>query len=50
MTALMELGWSSAAARAGLRAARGEVQGAHHYLAERREGRRRARGLHREQR
>ncbi|XP_053616254.1 NEDD8 ultimate buster 1 isoform X2 [Plodia interpunctella] len=44
--ALMELGWSLAAARCGLRAARGDVDRAHHFLAERRAQRDRAREAH----
>ncbi|XP_047998416.1 NEDD8 ultimate buster 1-like [Leguminivora glycinivorella] len=34
VSALMELGWSMSAARRGLRAARGDVAAAHHYLAD----------------
>ncbi|XP_026736302.1 NEDD8 ultimate buster 1-like isoform X1 [Trichoplusia ni] len=47
---LMELGWSRAAARGGLRAAGGSAERAHHYLAERRAQRERARDLHRQER
>ncbi|KAF9813586.1 hypothetical protein SFRURICE_014964 [Spodoptera frugiperda] len=47
---LMELGWSRAAARAGLRAAAGHVDTAHHYLADRRAQRDRARDAHRNER
>uniref|UniRef100_A0A2A4JNJ2 NEDD8 ultimate buster 1 n=1 Tax=Heliothis virescens TaxID=7102 RepID=A0A2A4JNJ2_HELVI len=44
---LMELGWSRAAARSGLRAAAGDRERAHHYLADRRAQRDRAREAHR---
>ncbi|XP_075981937.1 NEDD8 ultimate buster 1-like [Anticarsia gemmatalis] len=44
---LMELGWSRAAARAGLRAARGDTERAHHYLAARKAQRDKARDQHR---
>ncbi|XP_022823618.1 NEDD8 ultimate buster 1-like isoform X2 [Spodoptera litura] len=47
---LMELGWSRAAARTGLRAAAGHVDTAHHYLADRRAQRDRAREAHRNDR
>ncbi|XP_063895424.1 NEDD8 ultimate buster 1 isoform X1 [Helicoverpa armigera] len=47
---LMELGWSRAAARSGLRAAAGDRERAHHYLADRRQQRERAREAHRRDR
>ncbi|KAJ8728497.1 hypothetical protein PYW07_006193 [Mythimna separata] len=47
---LMELGWSRAAARTGLRAAAGNTETAHHYLADRKAQRDRARELHRQDR
>ncbi|KAJ8721113.1 hypothetical protein PYW08_006578 [Mythimna loreyi] len=47
---LMELGWSRTAARMGLRAAGGSAERAHHYLADRKAQRDRARELHRQER
>ncbi|CAD0203659.1 unnamed protein product [Chrysodeixis includens] len=44
---LMELGWSRAAARTGLRAAGGSAERAHHYLADRKAQRDKAREAHR---
>ncbi|KAH9638491.1 hypothetical protein HF086_016816 [Spodoptera exigua] len=46
----MELGWSRGAARTGLRAAAGDVDAAHHYLAHRKAQRDRARDAHRSDR
>ncbi|XP_072945520.1 NEDD8 ultimate buster 1 [Epargyreus clarus] len=50
VTALVELGWTSAQARSGLRASAGDLDRAHHYLADRRDQRDRARENHRLQR
>ncbi|XP_026316398.1 NEDD8 ultimate buster 1-like [Hyposmocoma kahamanoa] len=48
--ALLELGWSPAQARGGLRAARGDVDAAHHLLCARRDQRDEARRQHAEDR
>ncbi|CAH0718889.1 unnamed protein product, partial [Brenthis ino] len=50
VAALMELGWSAAAARCGLRAARGQRDGAHLHLEARRRARDLARRRHDEER
>lgn len=50
LTQLMELGWSISAARAGLRAASGELTQAHHYLEEARGKRDKHRRDHDEER
>ncbi|CAH0663618.1 unnamed protein product [Spodoptera exigua] len=50
VVSLMELGWSRGAARTGLRAAAGDVDAAHHYLAHRKAQRDRARDAHRSDR
>ncbi|KAJ2941103.1 hypothetical protein O0L34_g10337 [Tuta absoluta] len=50
VTSLMELGWSRGQARAGLRAAGGSLDAAHHYLHEKKQERDRAREQHRMER
>ncbi|XP_063831803.1 NEDD8 ultimate buster 1-like [Ostrinia nubilalis] len=50
VTALTELGWTCGQARAGLRAAAGQLDRAHHYLAERRAQRELEREQHRRDR
>ncbi|KAI5638969.1 NEDD8 ultimate buster 1 [Phthorimaea operculella] len=50
VSSLMELGWSRGQARAGLRAAGGSLDAAHHYLHEKKQERDRAREQHRMER